>query len=75
MDTITATLAKRVDTARREQGVAILPLSAAVGIPRTTLIRQLAGDSAFTVAQLVRIAHHLNRPVGPWINDLGTVAA
>jgi transcriptional regulator with XRE-family HTH domain len=75
MDTITATLAKRVEAARRDQGVAILPLSIATGIARTTLSRQLKGRSEFSAPDLVLIARHLGVPVEDWINDLGQVAA
>jgi len=60
MVTHTEALAHRVDAARREQGVAILPLSDATGIPRTTLSRQLAGLAEFKVSDLMRISRHLN---------------
>jgi len=75
MDTITATLAKRVDADRRAQGVAVLPLSTATGIPRTTLIRQLAGQSDISAPDLLRLAKHLNASVSDWLEDLGQVAA
>ena len=60
MDTTTAAVAHRVDAARRAQGVAVLPLSDATGIPRTTLTRQLAGLAEFKVSDLMRISRHLN---------------
>lgn len=70
MDTPTTTIAKRVDAARKEQGVAILPLSEATGIPYTTLHRMLTGKSEFRISDLFSIAHELNADAASWITNL-----
>ena len=60
MDTETANIARRVDAARREQGVTIRPLSDATGIPETTLGQFLAGKRDLHIGKVMLIARELN---------------
>lgn len=75
MDTNTAAIAHRVDAARRAKGVGTLPLAKATGIPRTTLTRQLAGQTDFTLAGFLRIGEALDIPRETWLRDITGVAA
>ena len=75
MHTTSKAIAQRVDAVRRAKGVGTLPLSVATGIPRTTLSRQLKGETDFTVAGLIRIGEALNTPAATWLRDLPGVAA
>lgn len=57
---ITQHVASAVSEAIDAAGETQLSVSEGAGIPRTTLIRRLRGQSPFTVAELERIASHLN---------------
>lgn len=59
MNTTRAT-AEAVEAARKAAGISRLALSDQTGIPRSTLIRRLAGKQSFTVAEVEAIAHALN---------------
>lgn len=72
MDTTTAAVALRANEARRAQGVAILPLSKAVGVSPSTLNRLFSGKSEYNVSTLIRVAKALNADAGTWINEAST---
>ena len=75
MVTQTEAIAHRVDADRRAQGVAVLPLSEATGIPRTTLTRFLAGKGDLKVSHIYLIARELKANPASWFTDLPQVAA
>lgn len=56
---MTKAVANAVVEAMEERGKSQLALSEATGIPRTTLLRRLAGLSPFTVSELEAIAGYL----------------
>lgn len=60
---ITQGTARAVTAAMEAAGASQLAMSEATGIPRTTLLRRLSGSSPFTIAELERIADHLQVPV------------
>ena len=60
MDTETANIARRVDAARREQGLGIGQLSDATGIPYTNLQQFLAGKRDLHIGKVVAVARELN---------------
>lgn len=60
MDNLTESVAKNVTAAIDSAGQTQVSISEATGIPRTTLIRRLAGHSPFTIAELGRIAEVLD---------------
>lgn len=59
-NSIDHTTAALVCQAMEERGVSQLKLAEVTRIPRTTLMRRLAGDSSFTVNELDRIAAALS---------------
>jgi len=68
MVTSTTTVAAKANQARREQGVAILPLSEATGIPRTTLTRFLNNSEDISVSRLIKLAHELKVNPASWLD-------
>ena len=69
MVTTTKAVAAKADRLRREQGVAILPLSEATGIPRTTLTRFLSGKGDMPFTSVLRLAHELKANAASWIDE------
>ena len=69
MVTSTTTVAARANQARRELGVAILPLSEATGIPRTTLTRFLSGKGDLPFTSVLRLARELKADAASWITE------
>lgn len=69
MVTTTKTVAAKANQARREQGVAILPLSEATGIPRTTLTRFLSGKGDMPFTSVLKLAHELKADAASWITE------
>jgi transcriptional regulator with XRE-family HTH domain len=63
MDTLAIRMAVAVETAIAEAGQTHLGVSEATGIPRTTLLRRLKGQSSFAVDELERIAEVIGVPV------------
>lgn len=66
MDSLTGRTAMAVEAAIDAAGQSQLGVSDATGIPRTTLIRRLRGQSPFTIAELESIAECL----GVTVSDL-----
>jgi hypothetical protein len=75
VEDFTAIVAGRVDAARCAAGMSVMSLSTATGIPRTTLARQLAGQSQFMINGLASIAIHLDVSISEWLDDLPTPVA
>lgn len=56
MDSRSTQTAEAVETAITAAGLTHLGVAEASGIPRTTLLRKLAGHSSFTIDELERLA-------------------
>lgn len=67
---VVATVARRVDDERKTVGMAVLPLSVATGIPRTTLTRFLAGKGDLEVSRIFVLARALKIDASSWMADL-----
>ena len=65
----TAEAARRLNLIRRVQGVAVLPLSKATGIPRVTLSRFLNGQGDMAFSRVLVLANELQAPAS-WLDDL-----
>lgn len=58
--TTSQTVAARISGLMTESGVSAKGLAEATGIPRTTLVRRLTGNSAFTLEELDLLAAHFD---------------
>lgn len=73
MDTATMTkqVAARVTEAMQNSGTTRSGLANAIGTPRTTLNRKLAGHAQFTLLELVAIGRQTATPLEHFLVDLG----
>lgn len=69
----TRTVAERVRVAMEENGQTPKGLADVAGVPRTTLLRRLTGNSSFTLTEIDALAPHLGVTVGDLLADEPTV--
>ena len=70
----TRTVAERVRAAMEEVGQNPKSLAEDSGVPRTTLIRRLTGNSSFTLNEIDALAPHLGTTVSELLADEPSVA-
>jgi hypothetical protein len=69
MDNETAAIAQRLNAARREQGVGILPLSLTTGTPYTNLQQFFAGKRDLHIGKVAQVARELNLKPSAYMPD------
>jgi len=67
--------AEKVEAAIKAAGASVLAIAEATQIPRTTLMRRLAGRQSFTVEDLYNIARALDLPVSALVLTEDELAA
>ncbi|TFC26998.1 XRE family transcriptional regulator [Cryobacterium sp. MDB1-18-2] len=70
----TATVARRMETARAAAGVTVAALAKDTGIRRDTLDSMLKGDRDFRVSNMMLVGKALKMDASQWVADLPTAA-
>jgi len=64
----TTEVGPRLDTIRRVQGVAVLPLSKTTGVPRDALSKFFKGERDLPFSRVMTIPHELKAPAASWMD-------